>query len=307
MADTLTRVACVGECMIELHEAGPGVLRRGFGGDTLNTAVYLARGLGGRGARVEYVTALGDDPFSDAMIEAWHGHGVGTELVRRLPGRLPGLYLIQTDGAGERRFYYWRREAPARELFDHPDAGDLAAALAGFDLVYLSGITLAILGEKGRVALVDALRDVRAKGGRVAFDPNHRPGLWPGAEAERRWQAQVLTLATHALVSFDDERRLHGDADPSATARRLRGAGVGEVVVRDGPSPCVVAEGDRTVEVEAPPVGTVVDTTAAGDAFNAAYLAARIGGASPEAAAAEGHRLAAHVIGHKGAVVPEAG
>src|SRR5438874_12313443 len=102
-------VACIGECMVELSEQPDGSLSRGFGGDTLNTAVYLAR----LGVAVDYVTALGDDPWSGEMLAAWHAEGIGTGLIVRVPGRLPGLYLISTDADGQRRFSYWRHSSPA--------------------------------------------------------------------------------------------------------------------------------------------------------------------------------------------------
>ncbi len=136
------RVACIGECMVELCERPDGSLSRGFGGDTLNTAIYLAR----LGVAVDYVTALGDDPFSAEMLNAWQQEGVGTGLVLRAPGSLPGLYVIQTDGAGERRFSYWRDSAPARRLLSLPEHERIAEALPRYDLVYLSGITLSLYG-----------------------------------------------------------------------------------------------------------------------------------------------------------------
>src|SRR4051812_47840529 len=137
------KIAAIGECMIELSERRGDQCRIGFGGDTLNTAIYLAR----LGAPVDYVTALGDDGYSDRMLAAWRAEGVGTAQVLRLPGRLPGLYAIETDAAGERRFYYWRDQAPARALFSLPQTPDLVAALAGYDLIYLSGISLSLYGE----------------------------------------------------------------------------------------------------------------------------------------------------------------
>src|SRR3546814_636067 len=116
----MLRIACIGECMIELSEtaegSSAGCMQRTFGGDTLNTAVYLSRCLkqaqdlnptgDGAAAEVHYVTALGDDPFSAEMLAAWRREGLQTGLVCRLPGRLPGLYIIRTDTAGDRTFHY---------------------------------------------------------------------------------------------------------------------------------------------------------------------------------------------------------
>ncbi|HEX2366294.1 MAG TPA: PfkB family carbohydrate kinase, partial [Bradyrhizobium sp.] len=154
----MARVACIGECMIELKQAQPGqglgLYSRGFGGDTLNTAVYLAR----LGVAVDYVTALGDDPLSDEMIAGWQAEGVGTAKVARLPGKLPGLYLIMTDTSGERRFFHWRESAAARSLLDLPESENLLQSLSSYDLVYLSAITLSIFTESGRGRLLAALR-----------------------------------------------------------------------------------------------------------------------------------------------------
>src|SRR4051812_46719730 len=110
-------IACVGEVMIEMARGNDGRFGLACGGDTFNTAVYLARG----GLPVSYASALGDDRFSDNILAMAAAEGVATDLVLRVPGRLPGLYLIETDAAGERSFSYWRENSPARELFELPD------------------------------------------------------------------------------------------------------------------------------------------------------------------------------------------
>ena len=151
--NTPLRIALIGECMIELQHRADGSLHQSFGGDTLNAAVYLRRELGDSGA-VDYVTALGDDSFSDAMCTQWAEEGLGLAQVQRLPGRLPGLYCIQTDANGERKFLYWRNEAAVRDCFTTQAAEPILAALPGYDVVYFSGITLAVLGEVGRARLL---------------------------------------------------------------------------------------------------------------------------------------------------------
>ena len=144
--------------MIELKQAGGGLYSRGFGGDTLNTAVYLAR----LGVAVDYITALGDDPLSAEMIAGWVAEGVGTGRVMRLEGKLPGIYLIGTDDKGERRFFHWREQAAVRSLLDLPETESLLQSLGDYDLIYLSAITLAIFRDEGRARLLAALRDARA-------------------------------------------------------------------------------------------------------------------------------------------------
>ena len=232
------RLANIGECMVEatLDRAGPfaGPAKLGFGGDTLNTAVYARRCLPETDGRVAYVTALGDDVFSDSMLTAWRDEGLETDLVYRLAGRRPGFYAIATDEAGERRFYYWRREAAVRSLLEDGRDRDLAARLQSYDLLYLSGITLAILGDEGRGRLLALLQGLRDAGARVAFDGNHRPALWPEPAAAQAAYRAIGQLTDIALPTFDDEAALHGDGDVETTARRWLDWGAGEVVVKRG-------------------------------------------------------------------------
>ena len=193
-------VACIGECMIELRQAPGGLFSRGFGGDTLNTAVYLAR----LGVSVDYVTALGDDSLSDEMIAGWQAEGVGTTRVARLKGKLPGIYMIQTDARGERKFFHWRENAAARQLMDLPETEAILQSLAGYDLVYLSAITLSIYDEAGRSAAVRGAARARQRGARVAFDTNFRARGWPDLDIARRVYAQAFAVADIVLASTED-------------------------------------------------------------------------------------------------------
>jgi 2-dehydro-3-deoxygluconokinase len=292
------KVASIGECMIEFSQTPDGAFRRGFGGDTLNTALYLSR----LGVDASYVTALGDDALSEAMLTGWQSEGLKTDLVLRVAGRLPGLYMIERDARGERTFLYWRDHAPARELFDRADAS-LLDRLARFDWLYLSGISLSLYGDSGRARLRELLATVRRNGGKVAFDGNYRPRGWTDKATARRAFEEILPLTDLAMPTFEDEQALFGDDNAQPCIDRLRAAGVSEIVVKQGSQGCVVATGSDCIEV--PPLHVVqpVDTTAAGDSFNAAYLAARINGASPREAALAGHRLASAVILSPGAVI----
>jgi 2-dehydro-3-deoxygluconokinase len=288
--------------MIELRHLGENRLELAFGGDTLNTAIYLAR-LAGKACVVRYATALGDDPYSAEMRAFFATEGIDTTLVATIPGRLPGLYAIRTDTQGERSFYYWRREAAARAMLDGADGEALAAALIEHDWLYVSGITLSILEPAARDRLFAALAAARRRGARVAFDTNFRPRGWPDRELARAAMTAAMRHADIVLPTFPDEQALFGDADPRATVARLRAIGVGEIAIKNGPEPATIATADGIREVPCAPVARVVDTSAAGDAFNAAYLLSRMRGLAPDAAARDGHRLAGIVVGHRGAVI----
>ena len=294
----MTRVASIGECMIELKQAGGGLYSRGFGGDTLNTAVYLAR----LGVPVDYITALGDDPLSGEMIAGWEAEGVGTSRVARLAGKLPGIYLIGTDAKGERRFFHWRESAAVRSLLDLPETADLLQSLGTYDLIYLSAITLAIFRDGGRAQLLAALRVARARGTRIAFDTNFRIRLWPDLDAARRVYAAVFQTADIVLASSEDLQMLFPGEGADELLTRIP---TGEVVLRLAEPASLVRVAGATHRLEAEPVAApVVDTTAAGDSFAAAYIAGRLANADPVDAARTGHRLAGIVVCHPGAIIP---
>lgn len=302
------KVAVIGECMLELSQSGKAsssanaqaALNLSYGGDTLNTAVYLAR----LGRKVDYVTALGDDSMSDWMIAQWQLEGVGCDLVEREAGGVPGMYLIQTDEHGERTFLYWRDSAPAKRLFDdEAGAQALFRRLAKHEWVYLSGITLALYSETSLARFIGLLSQYRDAGGKIVFDGNYRPRLWSSTSIAQEAFKSLYRLTTIALPTLDDEILLYRDADSDAVIRRLRAWGVEETGLKMGEHGCLIVTRSGVQNVESRKV-TVLDTTAAGDSFNAGYLAARIEGRSPHQAAEAGHNLASVVIGHRGAIIP---
>jgi 2-dehydro-3-deoxygluconokinase len=300
-------VYAIGECMIELQKTAQGqggTMDYRFGGDTLNTAVYMARLLDPAKTNVAYVTGLGADGMSAEMLAAWAREGIDTSCVQQLPDRLPGIYMIETDPIGERRFHYWRRDSAARHWLAAPGAAAVLERLSGARMVYLSGISLAILAPGDRDRLIATLAQCRAAGGTVVFDNNYRPRLWESPDAAREVYGRVLAHADIALLTLDDEVALYGPADARAVVERTRALGVGEVVVKCGGAPCFVWHDGVLHEIAPAPVRDVIDTTAAGDSFGAAYMAARLAGKGPDDAARAGHRLAGTVIRHRGAIIP---
>jgi 2-dehydro-3-deoxygluconokinase len=296
------RVVCVGEAMIEVSRSD-GKITLGCGGDTFNTAVYLARA----GMDVAFATALGDDPYSDAILALAGTEGVACNLVRRLPGRLPGLYLVENNPNGRRRFYYWRGDSPARHLFELPDWGIIGDALMKAKLIYFSGITLSLYSNDGIGRFLAMIEVARQQGALVVFDGNFRPHDWKGDLTRTRAVfMEALKRVDIALPTYDDEAVLWGDPSPEATVERLQAFGIGEIVVKNGPNSALVAAGGANDFIPVPEVVDPVDTMAAGDSFNAGYIAARLTGDRPNAAAAAAHRLAGQVIRHRGAIMPRA-
>ena len=290
------RICCAGEVMVEMSAVDDGGLyRRGVAGDSYNTAVYLARA----GCNVSYLTRLGDDAYSGEIVDRLSAEGIGTDWVTHCEGRQPGLYVIDNDANGERRFSYWRDHAPARELFD---ASARSLQIDGFNVFYFTGITLAVT-RANLDNLLSLLARLKGDGCRIVFDPNYRSRLWDSVSEAREANLSVLAFCDTVMATLDDERALW-DAESMAQVQALyREHGVRELVVRNDELEAVAFAGDDQQRLRADKLDAV-DTTGAGDAFNAAYLARRLAGGDLASALALAQALAARVVRHHGAILP---
>lgn len=294
------RFLSIGECMVELSQAGDGLLRKGFAGDTFNTAWY-ARACLPEDWSVDYFTGLGDDSLSEDMLAFIEAAGIGTQSIRRIKGGTPGLYLINLKN-GERTFSYWRNAAAARQLAD--DGDHLRKTIESADVVYFSGITLAILSSPNAVdTFLAELRRAKAAGKLVVFDPNIRPRLWADKDTMLDTISQGARAATLVMPSFDDEASHFGDTSVEATIDRYRALGVADIIVKDGAKGATLDFGGNRSHAPAMQAVDVVDTTSAGDSFNGAFLARYVTGSTPQNAAGFAAEAAAVVIGHHGALI----
>ncbi|MBB1314404.1 MULTISPECIES: sugar kinase [Aliivibrio] len=298
-------IAVIGECMVELQKK-ESELKQTFGGDTLNTALYLSRLTQEKGINVSYVTALGNDPFSIDMLEKWQAEGINTDLVTQFDDKQPGLYYIETDDIGERSFYYWRSDAAAKYLFDQENTAPILDRLFSFDAIYLSGISIAILTDNGRHVLLSFLEQYKVQGGKILFDNNYRPKLWNQQSEAVSWYLKILALADTALLTFEDEQALYGDEHLEQCIERTSKAGVSELIIKRGSKDCLVVQNNQANYVAPYPVekDKIIDTTAAGDSFSAGFLAKRFCGGNALEAAYAGHVVAGTVIQYKGAIIP---
>ncbi|MCK7612824.1 sugar kinase [Roseibium sediminicola] len=294
-----TQFLAIGECMVEMAPTGEGTFAMGFAGDTLNTAWYARKCLPASWT-VGYCTAVGDDKVSDQMLAFLEGAGIETSAIQKRDDRTVGLYMIQLKD-GERSFAYWRSQSAARCLAS--DRAHLDNVLGRAGLIYFSGITLAILPAEDRTAFLEALHKARAGGAKVAFDPNLRPRLWEDAETMRACVTKAAGLCDFVMPSFEDELAHFSDPTPDASADRYLAAGAGMVVVKNGPEQVICATEDQRQSFQPKPVSGIVDTTAAGDSFNAAFLAEYLVTGDIVASVDAGAGLAGRVIQHRGALV----
>ncbi|MFQ1048142.1 sugar kinase [Avibacterium paragallinarum] len=300
----MKKIAIIGECMIELNGEPFGNMWQTYGGDTLNTATYLSRASSPKDIEVHYISAMGADKLSQQMIQHWQQDQIHTDSVLIDPNRQAGLYLIQLDKFGERTFLYWRSESAARYLLQHPDYPQVQDKLAEMDMIYLSGISLAILPDADRYALIEQLKQLAAQGVKIAFDSNYRPKLWESIAKTQEIYTALYPLVHLALVTFDDEQALWGDNDPAQSVQRLRELGVKNIVLKQGKAGALFCdEQGNQQNVATTPVTNVVDTTSAGDAFNAGFLNGYLRDKLPQQCCQQGNQVAGIVIQHKGAII----
>ncbi len=288
-----------GEAMLEYHSHGGAGLR--YGGDTLNTAIHLARA----GHDVAYVTAIGSDPISDALVAAWAAEGIDTRHVLRHPQRNPGIYAIHVDAHGERRFLYWRDRSAAREMFELPGIRPALAEAASAKLVYFSHISLAVISPEGREQLLGLSEQRKGEGRSVAYDSNYRPALWPDQHAARTLSERAMAAATIGLPTNSDERELwQTGKDELEIARRWLAFGQDMVAVKAAERGCVLGTADEAPRLIPARPAEVIDSSGAGDAFNAGFLGAWLGGQPWTDCVEAGQAFARKTLSHQGAIRP---
>lgn len=292
----LVKAVFIGEAMLELSRQGSD-WRLSYGGDTLNTAIHMARA----GVNVAFLTAIGGDPLSADLKTQWAAEGIDTSLILDHPTRSSGLYAISTDERGERSFSYWRDTSAARDMFALPKIDGALAVAEQADLIAFSLITLAILPADARQQLFGLCERVKARGGSVAFDGNYRPRLWASPQEAKLARDAAISLADIGLPTLEDEALLSGESSADAVNAHWAGRGCRETIVKLGPKGARLPDG--TI-IPPPAVLEPEDTSGAGDAFNGGYLTARINGASLPDAVMAGHRLAGWCVMRAGAIPP---
>ena len=300
------KIGCIGEAMVELSlgtgNSNDNDISLGYAGDTLNTAIYLKR-LFGNSAEVSYCTVLGNDPLSARLIKFIESESIDTNTISRSEQRGVGIYSISTDTKGERTFNYWRDNSAARTLFSDGDFN----ALNSFDVVYFSAITLAILPDNVRLKLLEKLANLRAENNTlVVFDSNYRPALWESQTAAKTIIDKAWSITDIALPSVDDEFAIFEEPNEATIVTRFNSYGVSTGALKRGaagPLPLGSNTQDHA-NINYPSIEKVVDSTAAGDSFNAGFLYTWLSENDHSAALLTGHNCAATVIGYAGAIVP---
>ncbi|HEA16363.1 MAG TPA: sugar kinase [Pseudoalteromonas prydzensis] len=296
----MIKVAFFGEAMHELSLNDEPC----FGGDSYNSAVYLKR-LVMSHAEVYFVSAIGSDELSDRAFIRWQKQGLNLQYVLRSDVRTLGAYGIVVDDSGERTFHYDRKDSAAREYFNLDKQQAFLAALKHklFDYVYFSAISLAILDEQSRQLFMAAIAAFKQAGGKVIFDSNYRAVLWQNKATAQKCYKQAYASADILLVTDDDHFGVFGHAAPQQLVDFYQAYAHSLVIIKQGVNDTLVLQQQLLSRYPVLPVKRVVDTTGAGDAFAAGFLAEYLLTQQCEPAVNTAQQLAAQVIAVTGAVV----
>lgn len=291
----------IGECMMELRNQSATSLAKSFAGDTYNAAVYAKRFA--PSTEVKYLSAVGEDFFSYEMIAAWQSEGLSTEFVARSPDSPLGVYAISTDQHGERSFTYWRKDSAASKMMSLIDTDHIISQAEEIDTVYFSGISLAILSEEDKAAMLEFISALKAKGAKVAFDPNYRPRMWQSKQHAMDWAEKSYAISDIVFPGLEDHQDMFDHQDKDAIVEYFKQFSASEIIVKCGADGVFAYGSEGESHLPFTPAPKQIDSTAAGDSFAGTYLGARSVGKSVADAVKAAADVARIVVQHPGAIV----
>lgn len=297
----MTSLVLIGECMMELNATDTLNFKRAYAGDTYNTAVYAKRWQ--PSLSVAYLSAVGTDNLSDEMLSQWKAEGLNTQYVLKSADAQLGIYAISKNNQGVRSVAYWRKDSAATQIMQLLKQNGGAESLPKFDYVYFTGISLGILSDEDKQALLDLIAHMKKNGTVVAFDPNYRAKIWSSREEAKKWATLAYQLTDIALPGLTDHKTLFDQVDHAEIKQFVSELGCKEIVIKS-PENGIYAYDEQQNEyyLEVPKDSPCIDTTAAGDSFAGTYLAARIAGDSIAESIQAGADVASSVVKHIGAI-----
>ncbi len=287
-------ILSLGECMVEFSPVKNHQWQIGFAGDAYNTLVYASR----LGMRCGFITCIGKDTFHKSLLNAIEEEKIYPVCTRTLADRQNGIYFIQTGINGERQFQYYRAQSAATQIFKEIPVDEIIREALRSRIFYFTAVSVAIAEEREKLG--DILKKIKGKTV-VAFDANYRASLWSSERVYRRVIGAILPFVDIILPSEADERILHPECnaqqlfpiyEKSGTLCCMKSGGIGASLIVAG-----VLQNIPAVKRKA------IDTTAAGDAFNAGFLTGVVKKYSAMQSAKLGNAAAGIVIRHRGAIV----
>jgi len=287
----------IGECLIELYEDAPNNFKQSIAGDVFNTLYYGAR----LGLKTGFISNFGSDKLTKKILEVMDREGIDRSCTSHDENKANGLYLISNQG-DEPHYSFWRSDSAARRTLEAIDMKKLSTYISSAKYFHFSVIILAVLRERDK--LISILRNLEEKP-IISFDTNVRKGLWENIESLRNFLEESSSLIDILFVSKNDDENIFGKRVAQSAVDFYAGLGYKTVILRQGAGNVLVRTSEETLRIPVFKDVAIVDTTAAGDAFNAGFIASRLRGESIANSVRTGNGCAAFVIGRKGALAED--
>ncbi len=304
----MQKLVVFGETMVEFSQTSPGTFIKSFSGDVHSVAVYFQRAAAKKG-QAYLLTGIGNDANSEQLHSVIRHQKIKDDFLLHHPEKKIGLYVINTDYDGERSFDYWRDNSAARDTLSLLSEDRQARLISQRpEYFFFSGISIAITRDNDRDTLWRLLLKLKDNGTKVVFDPNYRQALWPDIVELKACYERAFALCDIALPSLEDIQDIYAVDDEVQAHDLIHSySGPKEVVLTNGSKGVTYSNGAQFLRYTPTPIAPdkIQDTTAAGDSFNGSYLAARVRGMGPMESVTFACSVAALVIQHKGALIPE--
>jgi 2-dehydro-3-deoxygluconokinase len=288
----------IGECLVEFSDIGNGQYQIGYSGDVLNALSAAGR----LGLSTGLLSATGDDPFTEGLRHILNVERIDLSHTPVLEGKPNGVYFLSIDAMSLPTFHFLRQNSAAREMFNAQPISSLIEYVRSARALLFSSIPLAVIKDKDK--LFELLR--AAKGETIlAFDLNIRRALWNDLDELVALLGQLAPLIDILFITNEDDTILFGPRHASEALNDYVRRGFRQVVIRRGGLPTLVSSEASSAmreqfEVPVPHVANIIDTTGAGDAFDAGYIAAMLRNHLSYECAAMGNATAAVSLESRG-------
>ena len=290
------RICSIGECMIELSNIRQNIFKLAHAGDTANTSIYLSR----LGANSSYLTSVGNDYLSNKMIQFLKNEKVYTKNIYYNANKTVGLYLIQNNKKGERKFFYWRSDSAARTLFENVKLNNLLKQMAKYEAIYFSGITLSIYDQKSIEKFYKLLVLLKIKGIKIYFDFNVRLNNWINQIIAKKTILKFSLIADLSFMTREDIENLKIKNFKNTIKKNYKNK---IVIFRSENGDVDVFNKTRFEKYKFKLNKKVIDTTGCGDAFNACFIYNYFNNHNIKDCIDVAHKLGKLVAQSKGAII----
>lgn len=293
------KICSIGECMIEMSNLKDNKYIQSFAGDTFNFLVYIAR----FEHKTSFLSAIGNDYYSSNLIQFFKKENISTKLLHKIKNTNLGLYLIKNNSLGEKEFFYWRESSPVRNFLNYINVKDIIDKLLKQDLIYFSGITLSLLNKIGLLNLNKIIKILNNKNKIIVFDYNIRTKGWLNLYDARDQINKFLKFVSIAFASGEDIKFLYGNNNMKNIKNIIHEHNIKSFIYRKNSNQTYFLSKNKSIFIKNKIFNKIIDSSGAGDAFNAAYISHLLSGNNTINCLKFGDQIAKKVLMKKGAII----